>query len=473
MMKTNTRMNILISGLALAIFMSSLDTSVVNIVLPTLVKAFDSTFSEVQWVIISYMLAVTSLIVAVGRLGDLFDIKKVYGIGLAAFTIGSLICGLSPSIVILSLSRFVQGIGAAIIMALSFAIAQDACDKKTAVKAMTILTAMVSLGFAIGPTIGGTLIDLFGWRAIFFINVPLGVLSLLFMKVYRPDSAKSRDSFDYLGVLALIGTLFLFVSALQLAENKGFGNFLFFLLIMGAVIFLFAFFTIEKKVQHPLIPFSLWSDRLLTASLIVSILVYSNLNCVQVIAPFFLKGVSHLSDAQIGLVFSAGPAATTLFGFLAGWLMHHTGPAKLMGFGIIAILIGDFTMTLLSSASGAWGYVWRIIIINGGLAFFQTPNNAVVMQKAPDSKRGLYSSMLGLGRNLGLTVGASVMSSLFAMLAYAYTPAKEAMSMPRPLIFAYHQMFLLLIAITAVSFFILCAGFYKRRGRDFESSRTE
>ncbi|MCO7175389.1 MFS transporter [Sporolactobacillus kofuensis] len=453
-------------GLALAIFMSSLDTSVVNIVLPTLVKAFNTSFSGVQWVIISYMLAVTSLIVGAGRLGDLFNMKKVYQVGLAAFTLASFFCGLAPNILVLSVARFIQGIGAAIIMALSFAIAQDAFRGKIAARTMTILTAMVSLGFAIGPTIGGVLIDMFGWRSIFFINVPLGLLALLLMKPYCPARAHNAYiPFDYHGLLTLGTALAVFVSAMLRSENRGFSDPLVLFLFGVALIGFIIFFLLEMRTTHPLIRPSVWRNRMLCTSLFASIFIYSNLNCVQVIAPFFLHQISHLSNAQMGLVFSVGPAATTLLGFIAGWLMQKIMPWKVMTFGILLILLGDFAMTFLSATSGAVGYVWRIILINGGLAFFQTPNNAVVMQKAPDADKGLFSSMLGLGRNLGLTIGTSVMSSLFAMLVYAFSSAKAPFSDSGALISAYQHIFLLLIANMLLTFVILLVGF-REKGTD-------
>lgn len=448
----------LVIGLAIAIFMSSLDTSVVNVVLPTLVKAFHTSFSQVQWVVLSYLLVLSSIIVSVGKLGDIFGKRNICLFGVLVFSLASGMCGLSPNIFVLIISRAVQGIGAAIIMALGFAIAQDTVPKKKIVQAMTLLTATISIGFAVGPTLGGTMIEKFGWASIFFLNVPLGVIAFFLIMISLPaDNIKKDVHLDIAGMLTMALSLTAYIAAMTLSEVYGFLSAQVISLIAAAVIIGTLFIITEKRAKMPLVPLHMFRDKILTASIIASIFVYSNMICAQIIAAFFLSGVDGFSEMQIGIALTIGSIMTIICGFLAGYLDKYFSEGNIMVFGILLMCASDLSMVTLTASHSYWDFCWRIAILNSGLAFFQTPNNLLVMDNAKPDQRGTVSALLALGRNLGLTTGAAVMNTIFALFIIAAAGHATSVSTVSPdiLTSAYHKTFFIMLLYMLFTAFIV------------------
>ena len=194
-----------LASLSLAILLSSLGTSIANVALPTLAQAFDASFQQVQWIVLAYLLAITTLIVSVGRLGDLVGRRRLLLAGLLLFTVASVLCGVAPTLWLLIAARAVQGLGAAVMMALAMALVGETVPKAKTGRAMGLLGTMSAVGTALGPTLGGVLISGFGWRAIFLVTVPLGILT--FLLAYRCLPAGSarpksdRAGFDVAGTL--------------------------------------------------------------------------------------------------------------------------------------------------------------------------------------------------------------------------------------------------------------------------------
>ncbi|BBB92496.1 multidrug resistance protein stp [Methylomusa anaerophila] len=459
----------LVAGLSIAIFMSSLDTSVVNVVLPTLVTTFKTSFAAVQWVVLSYLLVVASLIVGAGKLGDVIGKKKLYIGGLATFTVASALCGMSATIIMLIISRALQGVGAAIVMALGFAIAQEWIHQKDIIRSMTILTAMVSLGFAVGPTLGGMLIHMFGWRAIFYINVPFGITAIfLVMKALPSFAEKKENTFDWKGTLILAVTLTTYICAMTLIEMKGFASGLVLSLLAASILELAIFIWMQSRVAHPLVMLNMFRDRLLTTSLLSGVFVYSNLMCAQILSSFFLARVDGFSETQIGIALSVGPLTTTLLGFVAGVLAKRFQPRKIMVVGIGIMIFGNLAMTTMAASDTYWDFCWRMALINGGLALFQTPNNLMVMGAAKSNQRGVVSGLLALGRSLGQITGASVMSSVFAQLVIKASKQGNPVATAEPvaLITAYHQTFYIIMTYMILTAMIAALGVIQSEKRE-------
>lgn len=410
-------------GAVLATLMSSLDTSVVNIALPTIIKDMHTSFESAQWIVLGYMLVVTSLIVGVGRLGDLWGKKGLYLAGLAFFTLASLCCGAAPNVAVLVGMRTVQGLGAAIMMALSFAIVSDVYPKKEFGYAVGVLSAMVSFGIALGPALGGILVGTIGWPAIFYVNIPLGIVAsitiLRFLPTLPPKPEKHR--FDWLGTVGLVGILICYVLAMTEAESLSFRSPLVLTLLAGAIVGLGLFLWVERRAAEPLLPLKLFNNLLLSASLFISILVYAIMMTASLVLPFFLDEAAHFSLIVSGLLMAAGPLVTALFSVPAGWLANRIGSRVTMIIGLLLMALGCLFMSTLTVEAGIAGFVARLAMINLGLALFQTPNNGAVMETAVASQRGVVSGLLALSRTLGLTTGAAVMGSVFAELVILAT----------------------------------------------------
>lgn len=434
-------LSILTASLALAIFMSSLDTSIVNVVLPSLVSIFDTSFAAVQWVLLGYLLSLASTIVGVGSLGDLFGKKKIYLFGLGVFTIASAFCGLSTSIYLLIVFRILQGFGAAVIMALTFAIAQDAIPKDRITATMTLITAMLSMGFAVGPTLGGILIEKLGWEYIFYVNVPLGVFTMWGIYRFLPPITPARKAkFDKKGTVLLGLTLICYIAMMTVSQTYGFLSLPVCLLGLAAISGCAFFIYLEKRQTQPLISLPMFRNKLLSTSLIASVLVYSCMTCTQVLAAFFLAGVNGFSEFDIGLSLSVGPVVTMCLGFTAGFLCRFFSKRALMLTGLSIMVFGSLAMTTLPPSTSLLPFCWRLACINGGLALFQTPNNIMTMAHAAAHQRGVVSALLALARTLGQITGAAVMSSLFALFLF-YHGATYSNAAQQLLVTSYHQTF--------------------------------
>ncbi len=404
-------------GLSISMLMPSLDTSIANAGLPALAHAFTASFPAVQWVVLSYLLAITALIVGVGRLGDIVGRRRLLLGGIALFTAASLLCGIAPALWFLIASRAAQGLGAAIMMALSIAAVGGTVPKERTGSAMGLLGTMSAIGTTLGPSLGGLLIAGPGWRAIFLVNVPLGILN--YFLAYRhlaPDplrEERDRTGFDRKGMLAMAMAL----AAYALSMTVGQGRFgaLNLGLLLGAAFGTAVFLRIEAKAASPLIRLSLFHGPVLGAGLGMSALVSAMMMSTLVVGPFYLFHALGLSPIHAGLALSVGPLVAALAGLPAGRIVDRFGPYRMALAGLAATGSGCLALSILPLASGLPGYLAPIACITAGYALFQTANNTSILADIPSSQRGVISGMLSLSRNLGLLTGASGMGAVFAL----------------------------------------------------------
>jgi MFS family permease len=359
-----------LASLSSAMLLASLGTSIVNVGLPSLAQAFSASFEQVQWVVIAYLLAITTLIVSVGRLGDLVGRRRLLLSGIALFTLASALCGLAPNLGLLIAARALQGLGAAVMMALTLAFVGETVAKDKTGGAMGLLGSMSAVGTAMGPALGGVLIGGFGWRWIFFISVPLGLLTWLLAQRYLPEDRQGqtgRADFDSLGTLLL----------------------------------------------------ALLRESRLTGSLAMSLLVTTVMMTTLLVGPFYLAQTLRLTAVEIGLALSVGPLVAALAGVPAGRLVDRYGAPGMTLAGLLGMALGCGLMSLLPETFGIGGYIAPMVVITLGYALFQTANNTAVMRDVKPDQRGVVSGLLNLSRNLGLVTGASAMGAVFALASKA------------------------------------------------------
>jgi EmrB/QacA subfamily drug resistance transporter len=397
--------------------MPSLDTSIANAGLPTLAQAFTASFQAVQWIVLAYLLAITTLIVSVGRLGDLVGRRRLLLVGIGLFTVASLLCGLAPTLWLLIAARAAQGLGAAVMLALTVALVGETVPKAKIGSAMGLLGTMSAIGTTLGPSLGGVLIAGFGWRTIFLVNVPLGVLNSLlayrYLPVDRREPKTDRAGFDKLGTLLLALTL----AAYALAMTIGRGHFgprnvaLLSAAVFGAGLFVLA----EAQAASPLIRLTMFRNPVLSASLAMSALVSTVMMATLVVGPFYLSRALGLQAAIVGLVLSVGPLVAALTGVPAGRIVDRLGAQRMTLVGLGGIAAGSFILSMMPARFGIAGYIAPIVVITAGYALFQAANNTAIMTDVRPDQRGVISGMLSLSRNLGLITGASVMGAVFAI----------------------------------------------------------
>lgn len=409
----------ILAGLSLSMLLSSIGTSIANVSLPTLAQAFDASFQQVQWVVIAYLVAITTVIASVGRLGDMTGRRRLLLIGVGLFTVASVLCGVAHTLWLLIAGRAAQGLGAAIMMALTMAFVGETVPKSQVGSAMGLLGTMSAIGTALGPSLGGMLISEFGWQTIFLINLPLGLLIFLlahrFLPVDPSRQAVDRVGFDHAGTLLLA----LALAAYTLAMTIGRGSFgtrnmaLLAVALLGAGLFLL----VEARTEAPLIRLTMFRNPLLSASLTMSALVSTVMMATLVVGPFYLSRTLGLNAALIGLVLSVGPLFAALTGVPAGRLADRLGPQRMTVLGLLGIATGAFLLSVIPATLGVYGYTAPLMVITVGYALFQTANNTAVMTNTRPEERGVVSGLLNLSRNLGLITGASAMGTVFAAAA--------------------------------------------------------
>ena len=453
-----------LASLSLAMLLSSLSTSIANVALPTLSTVFNASFPAVQWVVLAYLLAITALIVSVGRLGDLVGRRPLLVAGLVLFSAASLAAALAPSLALLIAARAAQGLGAAVMMALTIAFVGETVPKGRIGSAMGLLGTMSAIGTALGPSLGGALIAGFGWRSIFLVNAGLGVVAMLAAWRFLPTAsivrqANKRARFDIIGTLLLAATLV----AYALAMTMGRGHFgalnlaLLALAVLGAALFVFA----ETKVVSPLVKLALLSDPVLSPSLAMNVLVSTVMMATLVVGPFFLSRALGLSEAMTGAVLSIGPVVSALCGVVAGRVVDRLGASAMVLAGLALMVAGCAALGLLPRLFGVAGYAAAIVLLTPGYQLFQAANNTAVMADVDQGERGVVSGMLSLSRNLGLITGAAVMGALFA---FATGTSDIADATPGAVAAGMGFTFAVAAGLTVVALAIAAVGWRKRRG---------
>jgi EmrB/QacA subfamily drug resistance transporter len=404
-----------LASLSVSMLLSSLGTSIANVALPTLAQAFGASFPAVQWIVLAYLLAITTVIVGAGRLGDLAGRRRLLLAGIVLFTVASLLCGIAPALWVLIAARTVQGVGAAIMMALTMAVVGESVPTAQTGSAMGLLGTMSAMGTALGPSLGGALIAGLSWRAIFFVNVPLGLLALFlayrFLPVDRRGAPTDQAGFDVLGTLLLALTLAAYALAMT-SGRAGFGprNLA---LLLAAVFGIGLFVRTEASAAAPVIQLTIFRNRVLSAGLATSVLVSAVMMATLVVGPFYLARALGLNAAHVGLVLSVGPLVAALTGVPAGRLVDRLGAPRMTIAGLVGIAAGASMLSMVPARLGIAGYLAPVVVITAGYALFQAANTTAVMADTRPEQRGVTSGILNLSRSLGLITGAAVLGAVF------------------------------------------------------------
>jgi len=414
-----------------------------------------ASFQQVQWVVLAYLLAITTLIVSLGRLGDVTGRRRLLLAGLIVFTAASVLCGVAPSLLPLIAARAAQGVGAAVMMALTMAFVSETVPKERTGSAMGLLGTMSAIGTALGPSLGGVVIAGLGWRAIFFLNLPLGLLALFlayrFLPVDREAPREDRVRFDNLGTLLL--TCALAAYALAMTMGRGHFDWLNMALLLGAGLGGVLFVLAEARVASPLIRLAVFRNAALSASLAMNSLVSTVMMATLVVGPFYLARALGLDEALVGAVMSIGPVISILCGVPVGRVVDRLGAPFMAIVGLIGMAVGSFSLSMLPTTFGIVGYIAAIVVLTPGYQLFQAANNTAIMKDVTQDQRGVISGILNLSRNLGLITGASVMGAVFGLASAATdiaTARPEAVATGMRITFAVAGMLIVVALAVAV-----------------------
>jgi EmrB/QacA subfamily drug resistance transporter len=397
------------------VFLATIDSSIINVSLPTLVKAFGTDFTTVQWVVLGYLLTVTTTMLGFGRLGDIIGKKKIYLLGYTVFLTGSALCGFSGTVYGLIAFRILQAVGAAMIMALGAAILTEAFPPRERGKAMGMIGAIVSVGIAIGPALGGIIIGGLSWRWIFYVNLPVGIVGSVMVGRNIPGiKPGERQSFDFWGSLTLFIGLLAFLLALTLGQLHGFLAPEVWGLFGISTAFLLVFLILENRLAEPIIDLNLFRNSLFSMSLATGFICFAALAGVLILIPFYLEDILHYDTVHVGLLMGIIPVMMGLSAPLSGWWSDRAGSRPITVIGLCMLVAGYLSAATLNEHTSAMGYIVRMLTMGLGMGFFISPNNSAIMGTAPRHQLGVVSGFMSITRTLGQTVGIAVLGAVWA-----------------------------------------------------------
>jgi EmrB/QacA subfamily drug resistance transporter len=405
-------------NISISVYMSTLDASIVNISLPTIVRTLNTDLKAVAWVVTGYLIVITGCLLLVGRLADLFGQRRMYLVGLLTFTVGSALCGVSPSITFLIGSRMVQGLGAASSMVNGMAIVATAFPEKGRGQALGILGSIVSVGFLTGPLIGGFLVEHLGWRSVFFINLPIGAAGIVIsLKTLDEDGPTKKVPLDLWGAVLLllcITSLLLFLNRAGQGSTPVLSGLLCFFVFSFVLFILF-----ETRTPSPLMDLRLFKRPLFAPSLGASLLSAWAMSAHTFIMPFFLQGILNFSPSKVGMLMFPVSLTTMVVAPLGGKLSDRIGVRLPATLGLLLLSLSIFSFSFLDERVSEYHIILRQVMLGWGIGLFAPGNNSAIIGSLPREMVGLASSFPALSRNLGLVIGVAVAEMVVALGPYA------------------------------------------------------
>ena len=399
---------------SIGIFMSTLDASILNIALPTLTSYFNTDIATIEWVILSYLLTITTLLLTLGRLSDMYGRKPMFMAGLLTFTLGSGLCSLSATAGQLIAFRVVQGLGAAMLMANSPAIITAVFPHTERGKALGLVGTVVSIGYITGPVLGGFLIGWMGWQSIFYLNIPVGLLGTVYaLKTLKSDQLHDGQKFDIRGAFLMFMSLISLVLVITKGQVLGWDSPAIIGLSLLFAVFLVGFVMVEKRADQPMVELSLFRNRPFSASNASGFLSFTAMFAVIILMPFYMDEILGYSPEHMGMVFVAIPLVMALVAPVSGWISDRTNSFLLSSLGMAVSCLALFLLGNLDQDATFFDIVTRMGMIGLGMGLFQSPNNSIVMGSVPKNRLGIAGGMLGMVRNLGMVTGIAISGAVF------------------------------------------------------------
>lgn len=402
---------------ASGVFMATLDASIVNVSLPTLVRELDASFDRVQWVTLAYVIAITSLLLPAGRLAQMRGAKRLYLFGFLIFTIGSLLCGLAPNVGALIAFRVIQGIGGSITQALGPALVVTAFPPSERGKAIGFILSAVSIGLVSGPVVGGFILGSLGWPFIFLLNVPIGIAAISLGARILPEGARGTGGrFDLRGATLLTIGLTLLVVGLNRIQTLGLDSPVVIALIAGGLALLAGFGWWQTRTRWPTIQPAMFRVSDFTAATLAGYLTFAGAATQILLLPFYLQRVLELPVQQVGLLMVTVPALMGLLGTPSGMLADRTSSRTVGALGIGIVAVGLASLTTMTADTTPWAVVPRLAVIGVGMAMFNSGNASMLMGSATAEHRNQASAVLALARNMAQATGQALWGTIWASI---------------------------------------------------------
>lgn len=443
---------------AVGVFMATLDSSIVNISLPTIARQFGVPLSgAIEWVVISYLVTTAAILLTAGRLADMIGRKAIWIIGLTIFTGGSAICGAAPTLGLLIAARALQGLGGALLFASSPAMLTSAFPPQERGRALGLNAVNVALGVSVGPTLGGILTAI-SWRLIFYVNVPIGIIGIIAtIFVLKEKLHRNPGKFDPSGAILLAVGLAAITAALSFGQEIGWTNPLLMSVLVIGVVALLALPFVESRVANPIIDFKMLRNRVFLSANMSLVISFLALFAVSFIMPFYLEELRHFPTIQVGLLLTPLPITIAIIAPMSGSLADRIGTRWLAAGGLTLACIGLLLISFLNANSSILDIIWRLVVTGAGQALFQSPNNSALMGSAPRGRQGSASGFLATGRTVGQSISVALAGAVFTGLGGAMAGqalvsghATNVAQLQQTFVTAFHTTLLVCAGICAV-----------------------
>lgn len=402
---------------AISIFMSTLDSSIVNVALPYMMQDLKTDIQTIQWVVLIYLVTVSSLLLTFGRLSDIKGRRTVYVMGFSIFVVGSLLCAQAPLPLFLIVSRAVQGLGAAMLMACSPAMIVDAFPARERGRALGLIGAVVAAGLTTGPVVGGLLLEYLSWRFVFYINIPIGigaVIGGLMVLKRRDPGGSAQEPMDKKGSILLILMLASLIVFMTQLSRWGVVSVPSVLLAALFGLSLAGFAVTESKTAYPLFDLTLLKIKLFAFPLVSSALLFAALFVIVFMMPFYLTYPCGFPASKTGMIMIVPFLFLLVISPVSGALYDTFGSRRLCVAGMSVLTVSMLSLIFLTPAMGIVSIVWRMGLAGIGTALYVSPNNTAIMNSVPLSRRGVASGAVATARNLGMVVGVALAGLIFS-----------------------------------------------------------
>ena len=394
-------------------FMDTLDSSIVNVALPTMSEKLAVDSGTIAWVVTIYLIVISALILIFGRLGDIFGQTRIFKIGIVLFTLGSALCGLSHNLTFLLVGRCVQAVGASASMANNQGIITRVFPGNERGRALGFIGTAVALGSLAGPALGGLIVSVTSWDYIFWINIPIGVICFILCMKYLPKNTnRKNESMDLLGAALFIFFIVPLFFAINQAQVWGMSDPRIIAGIAAAIVSFLFFIVVEKRSSMPLLDLSIFKNTWFTISIICGFLTFVVLFTSNIIHPFYLQDVREFSPGTAGLLMTVTPLVMGITSPISGHLSDRIGSEVLTLVGLSITAVGMFLMSVMNQTTSVLLICVFVALVAVGNANFQSPNTSLIMSSVSQDKLGIGGSVNALARNLGMITGISLSTTL-------------------------------------------------------------
>ncbi len=400
---------------AAGVFMSTLDSSIVNIALPTIMTDLQVPLTVIEWVPMIYLLTVSALLLTCGQLSDIHGRRKVYCSGFVVFSIGSLLCAIAAGAPLLIASRALQGIGAAMLMACSPALVVDVFPEAERGRALGLVGMVVATGLTTGPALGGFILEHFSWRVIFFINVPIGIgVTAAALPILKGMPQRLLDEpLDWMGALLLAVCFSTFIAGLTHIHDWGPISTPFFMTVALFVLSTIALIRVESRSTHPIINPALLRNRLFMLSLAAAIILFMSLFFITFLMPFYMVNPLGYSMNRVGAMMMIPFVFPFFIAPISGALSDRIGSRVLCTVGMAFLAGALLLLSHLTAEATVLDIAWRLGLAGIGVAVFISPNSAAAMSAVSAKHRGIASGSVATAQNMGMVIGVATAGLMF------------------------------------------------------------